>query len=191
MSSAKRSKGRLLLLLFFYLKTISFSSRQPNTLHDVLQSLSRIPGRVKFSTAKVPEALWMQSMSVQMDRLESQTLHRFLCSKNSQDFIRTHQSGPGLETKRARRRGNGASLDTRPLPPRARWLVVGHWPAGTSPGAPAAAGPSFGLGVAAFQPNWATPSPLTTVRQQVLPPGVVPQLSVDMFRSIGFALRSF
>lgn len=106
MSSAKRSKGRLLLLLFFYLKTISFSSRQPNTLHDVLQSLSRIPGRVKFSTAKVPEALWMQSMSVQMDRLESQTLHRFLCSKNSQDFIRTHQSGPGLETKRARRRGN-------------------------------------------------------------------------------------
>lgn len=73
----------------------------------------------------------------------------------------------------------------------ARWLVVGHWPAGTSPGAPAAAGPSFGLGVAAFQPNWATPSPLTTVRQQVLPPGVVPQLSVDMFRSIGFALRSF
>lgn len=121
MSSAKRSKGRLLLLLFFYLKTISFSSRQPNTLHDVLQSLSRIPGRVKFSTAKVPEALWMQSMSVQMDRLESQTLHRFLCSKNSQDFIRTHQSGPGLETKRARRRGNGASLDTRPLPPRDSW----------------------------------------------------------------------
>lgn len=190
MSSAKRSKGRLLLLLFFYLKTISFSSRQPNTLHDVLQSLSRIPGRVKFSTAKVPEALWMQSMSVQMDRLESQTLHRFLCSKNSQDFIPNTSKRAGIRDKTSPTPRKRCQLGHQAASA-ARWLVVGHWPAGTSPGAPAAAGPSFGLGVAAFQPNWATPSPLTTVRQQVLPPGVVPQLSVDMFRSIGFALRSF
>lgn len=72
---------------FFLCENHLFSSRRPSTLHDVLESLSRIPGHAKFSTVKVPEVLWMRSVSIQMDRLESQTLHCFLCSKNSQCCI--------------------------------------------------------------------------------------------------------
>ena len=45
-----------------------------------------------------------------MDRLGSQTLHGFLCSKNSQRFIWTHQSELGWKTKWAWRYKNGARL---------------------------------------------------------------------------------
>lgn len=84
-------------------------------------SLLLISGHMKFSTVKVPGVPRIQSVSIQMDRLGSQTLHCFLCSKNSQHFIWTHQSRPGLKTKRAWHYRNGASLDAMTLQPWEGW----------------------------------------------------------------------
>lgn len=117
--------------------------------------LSLISGHMKFSTVKMPEVLWIQSVSIQMDILRSQILHCFLCSKNSSISFKHIKSGR-IKDKMSLIQQEWCQIghhDTSAL----KKLVLGHWPAGTSPGAPAAAGLSFGLGRTIFQPNWTTP----------------------------------